>query len=396
MRRTRFVVQGAFLLIVLAGVFLVRGHAEGFCPFGGVEGLYTYLREGAMPCSLGMSNFYILGALLVVTLLLRRAFCGYVCPIGAISEWLRRGAERLGLRGVRVPHRVDRVLAAGKVVVLALILWLTWRSAELVFRGFDPCYALISRHGEDITLWAYVVSGAIVAGSLFVMLPFCRWLCPLAAVFHPFSRFGYARVKRDAEACVDCGRCAEACPTAIPVDREREVRAARCIACQECVEACPVSGGRALSWGPPGPVGRRWGRAWLLGILLGGVGAAVAATYALPGPSFTHERGERPGGVQEMEAVVEDLTCRGRANLLVYFLERDDLYAVSGYLRLDAWPAPARGRARIGFDGSLATEEDIRQAIEEPYFDGELGVWQTSPFSLGGGEHSGADRAPTR
>ncbi|MBM3318628.1 MAG: 4Fe-4S binding protein, partial [Candidatus Eisenbacteria bacterium] len=87
MRRARTILQAGFLAVVIVGVFLLRGHAEGFCPFGGVEGLYTWLREGAMPCSLGMSNFYILGALLAVTLVVRRAFCGFACPIGAISEW---------------------------------------------------------------------------------------------------------------------------------------------------------------------------------------------------------------------------------------------------------------------------------------------------------------------
>ncbi|MBM3318955.1 MAG: 4Fe-4S binding protein, partial [Candidatus Eisenbacteria bacterium] len=371
-----------FLAVVLVGVFLLRGHAEGFCPFGGVEGLYTWLRDGAMPCSLGMSNFYILGALLAVTLVVRRAFCGFACPIGTISEWLRRGAARLGLPGPRVPERLDRALRLLKYPLLAVILWLTWRAGELVFRGFDPCYALIGRHGEDITFWAYVVSGGIVVGSLFVMMPFCRWLCPLAAVFHPFSRFGYARIRRDAGACVDCGRCAEACPTAIPVDREGEVRAARCIACLECIDACPVPEGRALSWGPPGPSRRRWSPAVLIAVLLAGVGAAVTATYAFPAPSYASERGERPPVTATLDLEVGDLTCRGRATLFTYFLERDDFLAISGYLRVEAWPAPGGGRARIAFDPSVARPEDVRRAITEPFFDAQLGLWQHSPFEL--------------
>ncbi|MBM3319013.1 MAG: 4Fe-4S binding protein, partial [Candidatus Eisenbacteria bacterium] len=322
------------------------------------------------------------GALLAVTLVVRRAFCGFACPIGAISEWLRRGAARLGLPGPRVPERLDRALRLLKYPFLAVILWLTWRAGELIFRGFDPCYALIGRHGEDITLWAYVVSGGIVVGSLFVMMPFCRWLCPLAAVFHPFSRFGYARIRRDAGACVDCGRCARACPTAIPVDREGEVRAARCIACLECLDACPVPEGRALSWGPPGPSRRRWSPAVLIAVLLAGVGAAVAATYALPAASYASERGERPPVTATLALEVGDLTCRGRATLLTYFLERDDFLAIPGYLRLEAWPAPGRGRARIAFDPSAARPEDVRRAITEPFFDAQLGLWQHSPFEL--------------
>ena len=65
---------------------------------------------------------------------------------------------------LRVGPRWDRALALLKYPLLALILVATWRAGELVFRGYDPCYALLSRHGADITVWAYVVAGAIALG----------------------------------------------------------------------------------------------------------------------------------------------------------------------------------------------------------------------------------------
>ena len=75
MKTTRRVVQFGFLAVTLVGVFLFRGNAERWCPFGGVEALYTYATEGNLTCSLAVTNFYILGAVLVMTLLLRRAVC---------------------------------------------------------------------------------------------------------------------------------------------------------------------------------------------------------------------------------------------------------------------------------------------------------------------------------
>ena len=80
------------------------------------------------------------------------------------------------------------MLALLKYAVLAIILYATWSTGELLFRGYDPCYALISRHGEDITFWAYAVAGAIVVASLVIVVPFCRWFCPLAAGAQSSSR----------------------------------------------------------------------------------------------------------------------------------------------------------------------------------------------------------------
>ena len=192
MTRTRRVVQGLFLALVLVGVFGLQANCERWCPFGGVEAIYTYVAEGNMLCSLGVSNFFILGGVLAATLLVRRAFCGYMCPLGTISEWLRSLGSRLWNPGTaRLGRLGSRCWDCCKYGVLAIVLVLTYRAGELIFRGFDPCYALLSRHGEDITFWAYVVERCLVVPSSLIVVPFCRWFCPLAAVLNPFSRFGW-------------------------------------------------------------------------------------------------------------------------------------------------------------------------------------------------------------
>ncbi|MCK4658336.1 MAG: 4Fe-4S binding protein [Phycisphaerae bacterium] len=456
---TRRIVQFGFLILTLVGVFVVRGNAERWCPFGGVEALYEYVREGNMLCSLGVSNFYILGGVLLATLLLRRVFCGYICPIGTISEWLygpmgtsrreirgqrvlwclllggllgavlvaplgdgqgglsgmaQRGAlgmvlggllvvvlfellpwvvARLGLRVTKVPYRLDRGLALLKYGVVAIILYITYQAGELLFREFGPCYALLSRHGEDITIWAYIVSGAIVVGSLMVIMPFCRWLCPLAAVLNPFSRFGLTRIRRSEEFCRDCTECAKVCPMAIPVDQVREVKSARCISCLQCVEACPERAAGALVWGPPKSLGRGWPHAVLIAIMLACVSAAVAATYVFPMPSFVKIRGEVGAETATLALRVEDLACRGRANLFTYFLERDDMYEVSGYLKIEAWPGPGAVDVRITYDPNLANPGDIKRAISEPYYDLIQNVWRISTFDIEGYDPLGLDEA---
>lgn len=383
MRTTRRLVQLGFLVLTLAGVFVLRGHAERWCPFGGVEAIYTYWTEGNLTCSLGVSNFYILGGVLLATLLLRRAFCGYVCPIGAVSEWVQGAARRMGVRAWRVPPRLDRGLALLKYAVLGVILYFTWKAGELIFRGFDPCYALISRHGEDITVWAYVVAGGILAASTVLLVPFCRWLCPLAAVFTPFSRFGLTRVRRHEDACVDCGACTRACPMAIPVDKVREVTAARCTSCLECVAACPKTAG-AMSWGPPHRLGRRWPQAALVVLLLACLGGAVAATYAFPLPSFVQSRGEPPARTASVKLTVSGVACRHGTMRFVEWLDRNDEYAVRGYLKVEAWPAPDGGVVRLTYDPSKVDEAGVKRAIVMPYFDLLEGTLRSSPYEIEG------------
>jgi len=383
MTGTRRIVQAASLCLILIAVFAIRGDAEKWCPFGGIEALYGFAREGAMPCSLGIANFYALGALVAVTLFVRRAFCAYLCPIGTISEWIRAAGRRIGIRAVEASRRWDRGLGFAKVGILALILAATWHAGELVFRGYDPCYALIGRHGEDITAWAYVISAAIAIASLWMSLPFCRWLCPLAAAIDPVSRLGIARVRRDAAACTDCGACARACPMRIPVDAMDEVRSAACTSCLACIDACPSpSPGGALAWGPRR--GRRWPQAALVAILAAAVAAAGIGAYAAPIPSFSRERGEPPDLVATLDLRIKGVTCRGAATLLAYFLERDDISRLAGYLRIEAWPGSGSARVRIAYDPARSDPRAIREAIIEPYYDAEQGFERHSPFEIEG------------
>jgi ferredoxin len=297
---------------------------------------------------------------------------------------MHRLGRKVGLASLAVPGRLDAVLASLKYVVLVVVLFFTWQASELVFRGYCPAYALLGRHGEDITFWAYVISGGILLLSVVVTVPFCRWLCPLAAVMNPLSRFGLARVRRDAGACIDCGKCARACPMGIPVHAVDTVTHARCTTCLDCVDACPTRGRRTLAWRLPGPRRRVLPRGALTGVLLLLLGGAVAFAHFLPLPSFRWSRGEASPETAVLELAVHDLSCRGRANLLVYYLERDDDLALPGSIRLEAWPGPGAARARVVYDPAKVDADLIRTAITEPYYDYGLGTFRMSPFQIEG------------
>ena len=367
MKKLRMCSQFAFFLLVVIGVFFLKGNAERWCPFGGVEAIFTYIQEGNMVCSLGVSNFYILAAVLLITLVLKRAFCGYMCPIGTISEWIGNVSCKLGLSPWTVPTKLDKVLSILKYAVLATILFFTYQAGELLFRGYDPCYALISRHGEDITIWSYVVAGSILFFSVFIRIPFCRWFCPLAAVLNPFSRFAFTSVRRG-ESCVDCGKCAKACPMAIPVDKVSKVNHSRCLACMNCLDVCPKKNENAITWGPSFSK-KKWSVGIIIPIFLFLTSFAIFADIFFPLPSYIKERGEKPKQTKILHLEIKNLGCRGRANALMSYLNRDDDYEISGYLKLEAWPNPQWTKVHITYDPTQTNAKMIKEAIMGEYFD---------------------------
>ncbi|MFT3789053.1 MAG: 4Fe-4S dicluster domain-containing protein [Tepidisphaeraceae bacterium] len=265
------------------------------------------------------------------------------------------------------------------------------RAAELVFRAVDPCYALIGRHGEDITFWAYVVCGVIVLGSMLVSVPFCRWFCPMAAVMSPLSAIGLTRIQRDVNTCTGCGKCARVCPMAIQVDKLIQVNVARCTSCLTCVDSCKTKTGPSLSWGPPKSIGKAWPRGALIAVLLLCGGAAVTTSYLVPIASYIKTQGTSPTQTAQLNLQVHELTCRGRANLLLSYLQREDLQRLPAdtnkapaYFKLEAWPGPGASKVRITYDPQHVTEEQLKRAITLPIYELKDNRWWPSPFKIEG------------
>jgi len=80
-----------------------------------------------------------------------------------------------------------------------------------------------------------------VLASVFVQNFWCRYLCPYGALLGLVSLASPLRIRRSRELCIDCGKCAKACPSRLPVDRLVTIRSAECLGCMECVAACPVA-----------------------------------------------------------------------------------------------------------------------------------------------------------
>jgi len=91
------------------------------------------------------------------------------------------------------------------------------------------------------------VIGLLVIASVFVQNFWCRYICPYGAFMGLAGMASPLRIRRTESLCIDCGKCANACPSVLPVDKLVTIRSAECTACLECVAVCPAEGALLLS-----------------------------------------------------------------------------------------------------------------------------------------------------
>jgi polyferredoxin len=233
--------------------------AEAFCPFGGFETAFTWITTGATVAHVHTANLVLAGIVVVLALVGRGFFCGWLCPLGSIQEairgmaravtdrapWMRRAGRAIRANTPWWP-RVDHILRYGRYVVLVWAVGGAAVTGVMVFREFDPWNALLSIAEFEIST-AFVVLIAVLGLSVFVDRPFCRYACPLGAVQGLISKASPIAIQRNADACLGCTICNNACPMNIEVNQATRVTDSNCIGCLECVAACPSQNALALT-----------------------------------------------------------------------------------------------------------------------------------------------------
>ena len=238
----RFVIQLVFLLFTAFYVFAPyliaeRSWAEGLCPMGGLETFPYLIRSGVYLEHISSYNIGIMTALIILTLLVGRIFCSYICPLGSLQEWFGRLGKKAGL-SIAVPEKLENVLNKLKYVVLLLILGGTYALAELVFRRYDPFYALLHLTSPALNA-SFIILGVILIGSLSINRLWCRYLCPIGAFVRVLSYFSLVKLVRDQFTCINCNLCNKACPENVKPAEKVVLTADRCTHCLDCVGICP-------------------------------------------------------------------------------------------------------------------------------------------------------------
>lgn len=213
---------------------------EAYCPFGGIENLYQFVTTGGYIRRIEPSAMILAGALLLLTLLFSRGFCGWICPFGSLQEWLGLLGHRIFGKSYNPSGPWERRLRWLKYLVLAVIIAFTWHLGTLVFRPYDPFLAFFHLgQGLNEMPWAYAILGVTLLGSLKYERFFCKYACPLGAVLGLIGKFGLTKVTRVDDGCKGCNLCQKKCWANIDFLSTRTIGDAECNHCLDCVVHCP-------------------------------------------------------------------------------------------------------------------------------------------------------------
>jgi len=259
---------------------------EAYCPFGGLQALGSYANLNSLSCSMTTMQIMMGVMLFIGAALFSKLFCGYICPLGSVSEWLGKIGDRFRIK-IMVSESIDNSLSALKYMLLFVTFYFTLSSSELFCKKFDPYYAVATGFGSDVVLWYAIVAIAIlIIGSLLFRFFWCRYLCPFGALTNIFRFFwwfagisaifvalslaglkipfiypllviacaGYileiilmkkvspslTYITRNTESCTNCNLCTINCPQEQVVARMERVTHIDCNLCGDCLYACPV------------------------------------------------------------------------------------------------------------------------------------------------------------
>jgi polyferredoxin len=282
LRRVRFWVQlVAFALLIYggwAGIRLGQNLPTFSCGFndpgrGGVCWLLPIQHQMAMPWKVlfaGAGIAVVIGFLTFVGwfLVLNKAWCGWICPLGTLQDWITALRSRLGIPAARYGEATLRRLSRVKYGLLALLILIPMGIGNLALPGdlqtpfcmICPGRTVLPLFNGDashlavdfssptrmiLTALGMVVTGAFLAGAFFIKRCFCLF-CPMSALHWLLSKPALPRLRKDGAKCTRCGDCSRVCDMQIQdiADDVTSTAIMRddCILCLKCVAACPETG----------------------------------------------------------------------------------------------------------------------------------------------------------
>ena len=241
------------VVIQILSFALIPGLFEG--EFAAVGNIVSCIYKGNISWESVKYSVWMLLATVPATVLVGRFFCGFFCSFGAVQDLLWLGSHRLRalFPGKRNLKKADRIFRFAKYAVLFYFIIFIWSGVtavktagpwqvfgQYVSFGHWPGLKLLLSVGGVLLLLIFI-------GSLFVQRFFCRYFCPMGAIYSLISQTSFLKIDKPRKECGKCHLCTSKCPMGMDLTKKDRIAGGECISCQKCVSWCPKGNARFRS-----------------------------------------------------------------------------------------------------------------------------------------------------
>lgn len=233
------------VVIQILSFALIPGLFEG--EFAAVGNIVSCIYKGNISWESVKYSVWMLLATVPATVLVGRFFCGFFCSFGAVQDLLWLGSHRLRalFPGKRNLKKADRIFRFAKYAVLFYFIIFIWSGVtavktagpwqvfgQYVSFGHWPGLKPLLSVGGVLLLFIFI-------GSLFVQRFFCRYFCPMGAIYSLISQTSFLKIDKPREECGKCHLCTSKCTMGMDLTKKDRIAGGECISCQKCVSWCP-------------------------------------------------------------------------------------------------------------------------------------------------------------
>jgi ferredoxin len=264
-RYLRYAVQLAFLLFsVFIGYrfhqfvlhFEVPGSpyvprptsVDGFLPIGGLMSLKYFVFTGIVE-PIHPAALVLFVAAIAVSVVAKKGFCGWICPVGTVSEYIWKTGRRVMGRNLTMQKHVDLALRSLKYILLGIFVFLiviAMTTTMILLFIIADYYKVVDvrmlKFFTEMSSVTLVVLVGLVGLSFLYKNFWCRYLCPYGALLGVMSWLSPFKVRRNDDKCTHCMSCTRNCPALIKVEEKEVVSSPECFGCLTCVSRCPSEG----------------------------------------------------------------------------------------------------------------------------------------------------------
>ena len=241
------------VVIQILSFALIPGLFEG--EFAAVGNIVSCIYKGNISWESVKYSVWMLLATVPATVLVGRFFCGFFCSFGAVQDLLWLGSHRLRalFPGKRNLKKADRIFRFAKYAVLFYFIIFVWSGVTAVkTAGPWQVFGQYVSFGHWPGLKPLLSVGGILLlvifiGSLFVQRFFCRYFCPMGAIYSLISQASFLKIDKPRDGCGKCHLCTSKCPMGMDLTKKDRIAGGECISCQKCVSWCPKGNARFRS-----------------------------------------------------------------------------------------------------------------------------------------------------